>query len=377
MNGDEGPESNESRPSLSSRLNYLLNSLPYQQPKENTHFFSEPSSSRHSVDAVRHESMRHARTRTPSPRSSNAALSSSNRTAHNRSQMSLGLNTSFESTGPSRKPHKRDEEQPTFPVLRWFSGSLKQPGSSKQMHHKRSLTSVDSRPNTPTQYSDSPIDTASSSTTHVLAIADALDDDPRLIHARDSATVNLPSRPVAARLPPSMRPWRPPNHLSDLSRSTLPTASVSPTYTTTFMRQFYTDPFEDPFVRDDHNPQLDMFYSPTPTPVAIPHSPAPAHTNRSPPNLSSSPTRSSIETLRSIHERGSRGIHTTASSQKSFSSFSNPFGWFSAEDESQQENIDPFLKASDKASNAQAQKQNISQRCKCLCQLLTKCPDIQ
>ncbi|KIP12571.1 hypothetical protein PHLGIDRAFT_61787 [Phlebiopsis gigantea 11061_1 CR5-6] len=129
------------------------------------------------------------------------------------------------------------------------------------------------------------------------------------------------------------------------------------------MRQFYADPFEDPFARDDHNPQLDVFYSPTPTPLAIPHSPAPAHINHSPPILSSSPTLSSIETLRSIHERGSRGIHTTASSQKAFSSFSNPFGWFSSDDESQQkENMDPLLDESDKASSAQAQKQNIRQR---------------
>lgn len=104
MDGDERPTSgNESRPSLSSRLNYLLSSLPYHQQKDNTHFFSEPSTSRHSADVVRHESMRHgARTRTPSPRSSSTALNTSNRTAHSLPRMSLRLSTSSESSGQSR-----------------------------------------------------------------------------------------------------------------------------------------------------------------------------------------------------------------------------------------------------------------------------------
>ncbi|KAI0803326.1 Alpha/Beta hydrolase protein [Irpex lacteus] len=166
----------------------------------------------------------------------------------------------------------------------------------------------------------------------------------------------MPSRPKAAKLPPQLRPWRPPNHLSDLSRATLPTASLSPT--TSFYSSAYTDPYEDPFSQR-HNDDLDMFYSPTPNPVPIPHSPAPAHVNRSPPTLSPSSTRSSIETLRLIQDKG-RGIHTTPPSQKL--TIPNPFNWFGVEDGSQQkENMDPLLSEEDRARTQDKQKERIRQ----------------
>ncbi|PCH33909.1 alpha/beta-hydrolase [Wolfiporia cocos MD-104 SS10] len=50
-----------------------------------------------------------------------------------------------------------------------------------------------------------------------------------------------------------------------------------------------------------------MFLSPTPTPVAIPHSPAPAHISDEP----RAGARSSLDTLRTIHARG-RSVHTSA-----------------------------------------------------------------
>ena len=361
MDGEEQAEGSESRPSLSSRINLLLNNWTSQKSEPDTHFISEPSSSRHSVDAVRHENMRRTRTRTPSPRSSSVALSSSNRAAHNRSAISLTLNVPSESSNRSRNLSRRDGSQPTFPMLRWFSGGSKQP----EVEHRQPISSRDTRSNNLMQYSDSPVGSASSSTTHVLAIADALGDDPKLLDARSPRTVDLPSRPEAARLPPSMRPWRPPSHLSDLSRSTLPTACLSPTYTTSFTHPTYTDPFDDPFTRRDHDPQLDIFFSPTPTPVPIPHSPAPAHLNRSPPNLSPSSTRSSIDTLRSIHEKGARGVHTISQQQKpSFPLFSNPFGWFSTEDETLgKENTDPLSNEGNKVRNASIQE-NMAQLCK-------------
>ena len=361
MDGEEQAEGSGSRPSLSSLLNSLLSSLPYQKPQPDTLFHSEPPSSRHSIDVVRHESMRSARTRPPSPRAVQATAS---RAAHNRSAMSLTLNIPSEDSSQQKNPHRREESQPTSPVLRWFSGSAKQPG----VKHKPSRSSLDSRSNAPLVYSDSLVDSASSSTSHVLAIADALDDDPRLVQAQ-SPTVDLPSRPEAARLPPSLRPWRPPSHLSDLSRSALPTAGLSPT--SYYVRPSYTDPYDDPFAQrqHDHDPQMDIFFSPTPTPVAIPHSPAPAHLSHSPPSISPSSTRSSIDTLRSIQERRSRGIHTTPPSQKlSLPTFKNPFQWFSGDENSQiKENMDPFLAEEDKSSNALSQKENLRQRCTCLC----------
>lgn len=357
MDGEEQAENSGSRPSLFSRLNSLLSDPSSQKPPSDSLYSSEPPS-RHSVD--RHESMRAARTRPPSPRTSNTAHNVSNRAAHNRSAMSLALNNTSEGSSQQKKTHRHEESQPAFPVLRWFSGSATQPA----VKHKPSRSSLDSRPSTSPLYSDAPIDSASSSTSHILAIADALDDDPQLTHSR-SSTVELPSRPEAARLPPPLRPWRPPSHLSDLSRSALPTAGLSPTLYQ--VRPSYTDPFEDPFAEEQHerDPQMDIFFSPTPTPVAIPHSPAPAHLSCSPPSLSPSSTRSSIDTLRSIQERGARGLHTTPPSQRlSLPTFKNPLQWFSNDDDAQKkENMDPFLSEQDKSDNAQTQKQNIRQRC--------------
>ncbi|KAI0080363.1 alpha/beta-hydrolase, partial [Panus rudis PR-1116 ss-1] len=142
-------------------------------------------------------------------------------------------------------------------------------------------------------------------------IADALSDDPRLIEAQTH--VELPERPQAARLPPGFHASRP-HYLSNLTRTTLPTAGLSP-------------------------PSL---YSTT-----------------SPPMLSTSPTRSSIDSLRSIQERGTRGIHTTSSTQRL--SLPNPFkGWLASD--GSKDSMDPFLSDEDKASSTQAQKEVIRQR---------------
>ncbi|CAL1695126.1 unnamed protein product [Somion occarium] len=178
-----------------------------------------------------------------------------------------------------------------------------------------------------------------------------------LLEVRSHA-VDLPSRPEAVRLAHQFHAGssRPPNLLSNLARSTLPTAGLSPPsiYSTK-----YSDPFEDPFKRPEHNPDLDILYSPTPSPVAMPPSPAPAHLPQSPPTLSLSPTRTSIDSLRSIQERGTRAIHTTTPSQRlTLPNLSNPLkGWFASDDS--KENMDPFLSEEDRAPTAEAQKQRI------------------
>ncbi|KAI0347830.1 alpha/beta-hydrolase [Trametopsis cervina] len=287
--------------------------------------------------------MRSTRTRPPSPR---ATIARSN---FHRSTQSLSLKMPQEAESSSMA-HKRDQSDSVFPVLRWFTG--------KQPANEYVRTPAQSNPSTPIEYSDSPLNTMPPSHYATSVLADALDDDPRLLEAH-SSKVDMPSRPQAARLPPTMRPWRPPNHLADLSRATLPTAGLSPT--TSFYATTYTDPFDDPFATS-HSDDLDMFYSPTPKPVPIPHTPAPVHITRSPPTLTPSSTRSSIETLRSIQGRG-RGIHTTPPSQKlTLPSLPNPFGWFTTEDASQKDNMDPLLTEEDKAHNAHAQKEHIQQK---------------
>ncbi len=349
---DDNPA--DAKQTLTQRLSSLLSSGPHQR-NPNQHFFSSEPPSRRSGDLERDAGMRSIRTRPPSPRMHSASRNSS----FHRSTQSLSLNTSMPEQGSSSKAHQREQSQPTFPVLRWLTG--------KQSSSDYARTHAQSHPSTPIEYSDSPLNTLPPSRPDISALAEALDDDPRLLEAHSKA--DMPSRPKAAKLPPQLRPWRPPNHLSDLSRATLPTASLSPT--TSFYSSAYTDPYEDPFSQR-HNDDLDMFYSPTPNPVPIPHSPAPAHVNRSPPTLSPSSTRSSIETLRLIQDKG-RGIHTTPPSQKL--TIPNPFSWFGVEDGSQQkENMDPLLSEEDRARTQDKQKERIRQHCE-LCNTLVHIND--
>lgn len=343
-------EEDDGRLSLSARLNSLLTSIPQPRLQATNLFSSEPPSRRSGEIQQQHETMRSTRTRPPSPRittSISATHPYTNRTMMNRSTKSFSISSKPESSNAS---HKRDKSQPTFPVLRWFSG--------KQAVSDQDRTPTQSRPSTPLQYSDSPIDSPASC---VSALADALHDDPRLIDAH-SPKVELPSRPEAAKLASVLRPWKPPSHLSDLSRAALPTASLSPT--TSVYKATYTDPFEDPFAQREHPADLDIFFSPTPEPVAIPHTPAPAHLNRSPPSLSPTSSRTSVETLRSIHERG-RGIHTTPPSQRlSLPNLPNPFGWFGVEEDSQhKENLDPLENDGSKTRLSPPQKKQIQQNC--------------
>ncbi|KAI0706121.1 Alpha/Beta hydrolase protein [Cytidiella melzeri] len=327
------------RLSLSARLSSLLSS-PQSKPQNNPFFYSEPPS-RRSGEETQDTSMRAVRTRPPSPRGQPAR----NKSFH-RSTQSLKLDIP---EAGSSKVHKREQSQPAFPVLRWLTG--------KQSSSDYARTPTQSHPSTPLEYSDSPLNTRPPSGSDMKALAEALDDDPRLFDAHSH--VGMPSRPKAAKLPPQLRPWRPPNHLYDLSRTTLPTASLSPP--PSFYSTAYTDPFDDPYAQP-HNDNLNMFYSPTPNVLAIPHSPAPAHVTRSPPMLSPSSTRSSIETLRLIQDKG-RNIHTTPPSQRlTLPTIRNPFGWFGSDDAAQQkENMDPYLSEEDRAHSPQTQNERIRQ----------------
>ncbi|KAH9948166.1 Alpha/Beta hydrolase protein, partial [Amylocystis lapponica] len=204
------------------------------------------------------------------------------------------------------------------PVLRWLTGNhSRTPSHSHSPTHSHTPSpTVSPGPSTPT----TPSSAAS-------ALADALHDDPLLLGTHD--LVQLPSLPEAARLPPSFRAARPPSYLSNLTRSTLPTACISPPPTT----------------------------SPTPNPVAIPHTPAPVHLNSSP----SSGRSSSLDTLRSIHERG-RSIHTSPPPQVlKFPSLPESLrSWFASEDS--KDNLNPLLGDEDKADSAEAQREHIRRK---------------
>ncbi|EIW64227.1 alpha/beta-hydrolase [Trametes versicolor FP-101664 SS1] len=98
---------------------------------------------------------------------------------------------------------------------------------------------------------------------------------------------------------------------------------------------------------------MDLLLSPTPVPLPMPHSPAPVHLNSSP------PTASSLESLRSIHQR-TRSIHTSAPAQ----SFNFPQlpdsirNWFSPDDSSGKD-LNPILSEEDGGKTAQEQRENI------------------
>ncbi|KAL4241730.1 GPI inositol-deacylase [Abortiporus biennis] len=295
--------------SLANRLSAFFSSnTPSTHGQTSVHPSSEPASRRRSLDT---EQMKISRTRPPTPNvliptPRNTLAGPSRRPAHH-SPKSRSIALPSDATKP--------QAQHPLPVLRWLTGKSKAAGRSPT-NTSRPSTPVNSTPPSPSVYS---------------ALEDALHDDPHLLEAR---TVDLPSRPQAARLPQAFHAARPANYLTQLSRATLPTAYLlSPPPTTSVFQTTYTDPFADPFPALDYNPDLDLLYSPTPTPLAMPHSPARAHLNKSPPTLSTSPARSSIDSLRSIQEKG-RGIHTTPSVQRlSLPAFPDSLkGWFTTQE---------------------------------------------
>ncbi|KZS99604.1 uncharacterized protein LAESUDRAFT_816901 [Laetiporus sulphureus 93-53] len=243
----------------------------------------------------------------------------------------------------SPTPHMPKRDKP-HPVLRWFSAK-----------HSRSLPRSHSRSQTPSPTPSS--STPSTPSSAASALADALGDDPHLSHPNFDpeapSPVDLPTRPEAARLPAHFRPSQPPRFLSELTRSTLPTASLSPPPI-----YAYFDPFAP---AEPHNPDLDVFYSPTPTPVAIPHSPAPAHVNRSRAGSGTIPSysrRSSLDTLREIQER-ERTLHTTAAQQLRLPSLPDSIrSWFSTEEES----IHPLLSEEDQRRTAEEEREHIRRK---------------
>ena len=248
---------------------------------------------------------------------------------------------------------KRDS-QPVLPILRWFSA--KQTGKSSSSVPN---SPVRSRPPTPAaNQSDSPGPSAPSTPLSALSILnDAFTDDPQIAHSRSTSDdIELPSRPQAARLSAT---FHRPSYFSNLTRSTLPTACLSAPASASYVRTTYTDPFENPFPQQSayDRSDLDLLYSPTPVPLPLPHSPAPAHLNSSPPE------GSSLESLRSIHER-SRSIHTTAPAQAfAFPQLPSLKNWFSSEDSSGKDDVHQLLSEDDQAESPEAERAHIRQKC--------------
>lgn len=343
--------------SLSARLSSLFSSdspTPKNHPPTNPPpSLSEPASRRRSLDesVAPWDGSSRARTRPPSPNphhSRAASMSASALTRGSQSSKSFTIPAiPGNSLGFGRAPPLRNQPNPSLPVLRWLTS--KSSTSADGASHSRASTPTQSNPPSPSAFS---------------ALDDALHDNTFFTRGRPDS-LDLPSRPQAARLPAAFHSARPPEYLSSLARSALPTASVSPLSSASAYRTTYADPFDDPFTSspEGHNSNLDVLYSPTPIPLAMPHSPPAAHLMSSPPVLSTSPRRSSIDSLRSIQEKG-KGIHTSAPTAQLFPNFPNAWkGWFATDGPSDKENMDPFLDERDKAETAQGQRERLRKHC--------------
>lgn len=107
-----------------------------------------------------------------------------------------------------------------------------------------------------------------------------------------------------------------------------------------------------------------MLYSPTPMPLAIPHSPAPAHLGRQrSATMSTSSTQSSLDTLRSIHDR-TRGIHTTPQAQFKVSLLPDSVkSWFGGDESADSKAMHHMLTEEDQRATRQAEREHIRQKC--------------
>lgn len=337
------------RPDLSARLQGFFSSASPAQPDAPAYATRpQPSSSLHS-------DMRLPRTQ-PSAASVHhpPKQSSSLRHSHSLSIDSLNMASPAAESSAARDK-KKHASRPTLPVLRWFSSKR-----SDGRPNSTPSSPVGSRPDTPSASQPStPTRSAPSTPSSALsALADAFQDDPHLIeaHSREpSEDVKMPSRPQAARLSTALHR---PSYFSNLTRSTMPTAFLSPPPAASYMPPRYSDPFEEACSQHNYNDaDMDLLLSPTPVPLPMPHSPAPVHLNSSP------PTASSLESLRSIHQR-TRSIHTSAPAQ----SFNFPQlpesirSWFSPDDSSGKD-LNPILSEEDSGKTAQEQRENIRSKC--------------
>ncbi|OBZ78634.1 Lipase 2 [Grifola frondosa] len=342
--------------SLSARLQSLLSSFDISLPQ-----FDLPSASRseppsrRSAELPGASAMRPPRSIPSTPHSAQRQISSSS-TRYGHSPKSHSVSMPLEHASTQLRSR---QDKPALPVLRWFSANRPQ---SSRPHPVSPAHSHAASPSV--RYDDSHHLSPTTPSSAASALADALHDDPHLIEAHSrsaSGTYELSSRPEAARLPASFLPSRPPAYFSNLTRSTLPTACISPPPALLSSGTGYTDPWDESLAaQPDHNPEFDMFLSPTPTPVAMPHSPAPVHLSSSPPSFFIHSSRSSIDSLRSIQDRG-RALHTTPPAQalKLPQLPTSILNWFSADDK---ENLSPMLSEEDRAETAEEEREHIRKK---------------
>ena len=377
---DRLPSSAVDRLDIAAALQSLFSSL--SSPVTHTSACTGPDSdttdaalAHLSLDPSPPPSMRTPRTpAAPTKFPTKAVLPSSAQTSPAYSPTSPSMNLSHPpspAAQSSPSQNRNRASQPSIPILRWFSVK----NASKPSSNSNPDSPLRSRPPTPAaNSSDTPGPSTPTTPSSALSVlADAFSDDPHIISRSQthSDDIKLPSRPEAARLHSALQR---PSYFSNLTRTTMPTAFLSPPAPHSYARPTYSDPFEDPFARPLHDQQrdrersdLDLLLSPTPVPLPMPYSPSPVHLNSSP------PSRTSLESLRSIHER-SRSIHMTAPAQGfNFPQLPNLRNWFSSDEASDKENLNPMLSDEDRGETSAAERENIRRKCM-LPSLACMCP---
>ncbi|KAF8604045.1 alpha/beta-hydrolase [Ceratobasidium sp. AG-I] len=171
----------------------------------------------------------------------------------------------------------------------------------------------------------------------IESLQDALSDEHSLSPPRRTPSTSS----TTSSMPPSFLPPRAPLLLNALSRTTMPTASLSVP-----PKAYLHTPIASPF-RDTARATAQTEASLNP-PIAATHSPSIIRREESParsPTLLS-PTRSSIDTLRGALTR-SESMHTTASQGKSFGS------WWYGENK---KDVDKLLDEGDRAETAEQER---------------------
>lgn len=237
------------------------------------------------------------------PKHSNSSSASAARASRRRSlpvplTHLQGLSSPLMATEPAQP------KSPT-PVLRWL-GPFGQPENRRRISGSGSNSPSGSGPPSPS----------------LAALNEALNEDL------------LPAAPPQARLPSSFYASRslsrPPPFLDNLTRSTLPTSSLSPGV---------------PSPRDPNTTQSISLNDDPPSPKAqiISHSPP--------------GSRSSIDTLRSVRDRG---IHTSAPLDNPSPTKTNNWWWFQGENK---KNVDTLLEADDRADSVGAEQTHLRKKC--------------
>ncbi|KAL0945533.1 hypothetical protein HGRIS_001014 [Hohenbuehelia grisea] len=247
------------------------------------------------------------------------AVASGNAPVAESSAMALRKDT----LAPKASTPHGDEQRRQSPILRWFADLPNQNGTAKQSQkHARA------QPNARTSGSSSPSSATSSPT---------LPPSPNLSALHEALTEALPKPPPVARLPnnffsSSRSLARPPPFFDNLTRSTLPTASLSPGLFSNYS-DIQVPPLSDP-------------------------------ADQSPVVLNSPPRGSSIRSLRRLslleNERNPPNAEPTGSTTPPTRPAS-PTGWwwFQAQNK---ENVDSLLNEEDRADTLQQEQDNLGSK---------------